>query len=132
MVRKISIGLGILILSAAAGVSALRAADAALWIEGVAGGDGAAKPALVLSLPDLVAMPRASESIRGHDGKDHVYEGGLLTELLKRAGQPMGEDMRGKLLAAYLMASARDGYRVVFALPEFDRRARSRGRSSGR
>ncbi len=118
--RKSSIGLAILFLSAVASVSALRAADAALRVEGVAGGDGAARPALALSMADLAAMPRSHESMRGHDGKDHVYEGVLLTEILKRAGQPMGEDMRGKLLAAYLLAWARDGYRVVFALPEFD------------
>lgn len=101
-------------------VPAMRAADAMLRVEGVAGRDGGVRPALVLSGADLGAMARTTERVRGHDGKEHVYEGVLVTEILKRAGQTLGEGLRGKLLASYVLASARDGYRVVFTLPDFD------------
>jgi DMSO/TMAO reductase YedYZ molybdopterin-dependent catalytic subunit len=40
--------------------------------------------------------------------------------LLSRAGLPQGEDVRGPMLARYLVVTAHDGYRAVFSLPEFD------------
>jgi hypothetical protein len=43
-----------------------------------------------------------------------------MAELLRRAGLPQGENLRGPLLARYIVVSAHDGYRTVFALPEFD------------
>jgi hypothetical protein len=35
-------------------------------------------------------------------------------------GAPSGDALRGKELADYVVVDARDGYRVVFALAEFD------------
>ena len=43
-----------------------------------------------------------------------------MAELLKSAGTPIGEKLRGANMASYILAEARDGYRVVFALPELD------------
>jgi len=34
--------------------------------------------------------------------------------------QPIGEKMRGANMASYILAVAKDGYRVVFALAEMD------------
>lgn len=48
------------------------------------------------------------------------YEGVLLREILKRAGVPLGKELRGKALASYVVAKARDGYQVVFSLGEMD------------
>ncbi len=43
-----------------------------------------------------------------------------LHEVLKKAGVPSGADLRGKALASYLLATAQDGYQVVFSLAELD------------
>ena len=53
-------------------------------------------------------------------GPDVVYEGVLVGEMLKRAGAPLGSDLRGNAVATYVMASATDGYQVVFSLAELD------------
>jgi len=44
----------------------------------------------------------------------------LVEELLKRAGVPQGEKLRGAALATYLIFEADDGYRVVFSIAELD------------
>jgi DMSO/TMAO reductase YedYZ molybdopterin-dependent catalytic subunit len=107
--------LPVLILAAAA-----FAADPALRIEGIAGRDGVARPPLLLSLADLEAMPRSSLQAKTHDGTEHKFEGVALAEVLRRAGLPQGEDLRGPLLSRYLLVSAHDGYRSIFSLPELD------------
>ena len=106
--------------SAALGVLLLQAAEPSLRIEGVAGRDGVVKPPLVLTLADLAAMPRAKVQARTHDNQEHTFEGVPLFEVLKRAGLPSGEALRGTVLTRYLMMTAHDGYRVLFSLPELD------------
>ena len=49
-----------------------------------------------------------------------MYEGVLVEDLLKKAGVPQGEDLRGPALATYLVFEAQDGYRVVFSISELD------------
>jgi hypothetical protein len=80
---------------------------------------GAVKTPLTLTAADLAKMPRTTVTIP-EDGTDVHYEGVLLAEILKRAGAPVGAALRGKALASYLLCEAKDGYRVVFALAEFD------------
>lgn len=41
-------------------------------------------------------------------------------EILKRAGAPLGDALRGDAVASYVLASASDGYQVVFSLAELD------------
>lgn len=72
-----------------------------------------------ISPADLKAMPRKTVEIK-EDGRVTTYEGVLLSELLKRAGVPGGADLRGNAVATYLLASASDGYQVVFSLAEVD------------
>ena len=43
-----------------------------------------------------------------------------MREILKRAGAPLGNQLRGKALASYVLAKAHDGYQVVFTLGEMD------------
>ena len=62
-------------------------------------------------------MPRASVRLENGGG---TYEGVWLHEILKKAGAPLGERLRGKALATYVLAEARDGYQVVFSLGELD------------
>jgi DMSO/TMAO reductase YedYZ molybdopterin-dependent catalytic subunit len=80
---------------------------------------GAVKQALTLTADDLAKMPRASVRT-SNNGLETVYEGVWLHEILKRAGVPLGSELRGKALTSYLLVEAKDGYQVVFSLAEVD------------
>src|SRR5262249_9267193 len=75
-----------------------------------------------LSIPaaDLKTMPRITVEVNGDDGRKVTYEGVLVAELLRRAGATLGGDLRGNALTTYVLASASDGYQVVFSLAEID------------
>jgi DMSO/TMAO reductase YedYZ molybdopterin-dependent catalytic subunit len=78
-------------------------------------------PLVLSSMADLKKMSRKTLSaVNPHDNKTETYEGVLLEELLKRAGVAQGEQLRGALMATYVIAEAEDGYRVVFSLEELD------------
>jgi DMSO/TMAO reductase YedYZ molybdopterin-dependent catalytic subunit len=80
---------------------------------------GAVKTPLTLTAADLAKMPRASvKSMSG--GLETTFEGVWLHEILKRAGAPLGSELRGKALASYIVADAKDGYEVVYSLAEID------------
>jgi len=82
---------------------------------------GAVTTPLTVSTDDLKKMPRTTLHVTNpHSHKDEVYEGVPLAALLKQAGVPQGEQIRGPWLAAYVLAEAADGYRVVFSLAELD------------
>lgn len=74
----------------------------------------------VLSVTDFSKFPRIEQRVKGHDGKESVYSGVALTELLSRVNAPLGSQLRGKALSQYLLIRSTDGYRVIFALPELD------------
>jgi DMSO/TMAO reductase YedYZ molybdopterin-dependent catalytic subunit len=80
---------------------------------------GDVKEELTLTVELLAKMPRASAKT-SFNGMETVYEGVPLHEVLKRAGVPHGEALRGKALATYVIAEAPDGYQVVFSLGELD------------
>lgn len=80
---------------------------------------GAVKQPLTLTADDLAKMPRASVRT-SNNGLETVYEGVWLHEVLKRAGVPLGSELRGKALTTYLLAEAKDGYQVVFSVAEVD------------
>jgi DMSO/TMAO reductase YedYZ molybdopterin-dependent catalytic subunit len=76
---------------------------------------------LALTSSDLKNMPRKTlKVVNPHDKKTEVYEGVALEELLRRAGVPQGEKLRGAAMANYVIAQATDGYSVVFSLAELD------------
>ena len=75
---------------------------------------------LTLKASDLAAMPRETVSVPDQDGTKVAYDGVPLREILKRTGVPLGKELRGKALASYVLAKARDGYQVVFSLGEID------------
>jgi len=81
---------------------------------------GAVEQPLNLQISDLEKMPHVSVEVKDHDGSVTTYEGVPLAELLKSAGAPIGEKLRGANMASYVLAHAKDGYRVVFALAELD------------
>lgn len=75
---------------------------------------------LKLTAGDMAKLPRLTVRAKDHDGKETSFEGIELGEVLKLAGVPSGEKLRGKSLALFLVVDAADGYRAVFALPELD------------
>ena len=82
---------------------------------------GAVSAPLTLTAEDLKKMPRKKLSVvNPHEHKTEVYEGVRMEDLLKRAGMPQGENLRGSSLAMYLLFEAEDGYRVVFSIAELD------------
>jgi hypothetical protein len=80
---------------------------------------GAVKQPLSLGAADLAKLPRETVKVAGSE-KDTVYEGVLVHEILKLAGVPEAEALRGGALASYVIAEAQDGYQVVFSLAELD------------
>lgn len=80
---------------------------------------GAVTAPLTLTARELATMPRASVQTESN-GIATTYEGVWLAEVLRRAGVPMGSGLRGAALATYVVASASDGYRVVFSIGEID------------
>jgi DMSO/TMAO reductase YedYZ molybdopterin-dependent catalytic subunit len=75
---------------------------------------------LTLKAEDLAAMPREKVIIPDQDGTKVEYEGVALREILKRAGLPSGNQLRGNALTTYILGRAHDGYQVVFTLAEVD------------
>jgi DMSO/TMAO reductase YedYZ molybdopterin-dependent catalytic subunit len=81
--------------------------------------EGAVPTPLSLTSEDLAKMPRATAQLTA-DGTTTTYEGVLLYDILVKAGWQFGRGMTGKPMASYLVATGKDGYEVVFALPEID------------
>jgi DMSO/TMAO reductase YedYZ molybdopterin-dependent catalytic subunit len=81
---------------------------------------------LVLDAAALAAMPRATVEASAH-GVEGEWSGVPLVEVLRAAGAPLGDALRGGNLALYVRISAADGYRVVYALAELDPKFRDDG-----
>jgi DMSO/TMAO reductase YedYZ molybdopterin-dependent catalytic subunit len=74
---------------------------------------------LTLDLAALRAMSRHMVTVREHD-VTHTYDGVLVGDLLARAGAPLGDRFRGPAVSTYVLATASDGYEVVYSLAELD------------
>lgn len=82
---------------------------------------GAVQTPLTLTAADLKKMPRKTLTVTNpHSQKKETYEGVPLEEILRKAGAPNGQQMRGPAMTSYVVAQASDNYRVVFSLAELD------------
>lgn len=83
---------------------------------------------LTLSPVDLAAMAHVDLKFKPHHGAaEATYSGVPLREILLKAGLPLGKDrLRGPSLSRYALVVGADGYRALFALPEFDADYRDR------
>lgn len=74
-----------------------------------------------ISAADLSAMPRLAVDVQNpHNSQAEHYEGVRLSDLLAKAGAPLGDKLRGRAMATYVRAVASDGYSVVYSLAELD------------
>ncbi len=78
-----------------------------------------------LARAELARLPHVSVHASAH-GVEGDFEGVPLIDLLRAAGAPTGDKLRGPALALYVRVTAADGYRVVFALAELDASTGSR------
>lgn len=82
---------------------------------------GAVTTSLTVTVNDLKKMPRKTLRVENaHAKRTEVYEGVPLEDLLKKAGAPQGEQVRGAAMASYVLVEAADDYLVVFSLAELD------------
>lgn len=93
--------------------------DAAVSVPTVLKVEGALPTPLSLTAEDLAKLPRSAATLTS-DGTTTTYEGVLLYDLLVKAGWQFGHGMTGKPMASYVVATAKDGYQVVFTLAEID------------
>jgi hypothetical protein len=103
-----------LLLIAACILAPLPARAQPLVLRGLDGGDH------VVTAAELARLPRVDTLVSAHNVQGR-YSGVSLIDLLALVHAPMGDSLRGKALAMYVLVEAADGYRVVFALAEFDR-----------
>ena len=80
---------------------------------------GDVKQPLTFTAADLAKLPRAAVTTRSNT-ITAAWEGVWLSEILKKAGVPLGSALRGKALTTYVVVSASDGYEVLFSLGELD------------
>lgn len=109
----------LLALAALASISLARTAAQPAPAAGTLTVAGDVSTPLTIAAAALKSMPRKQVEAKD-EGRTVVYEGVLVAEILKRAGVPLGPDLRGPALATYVVASASDGYQVLFSLPELD------------
>lgn len=82
--------------------------------------EGEVEKNLKVTVDDLIKLNPTEVSARDKEGKDHIYKGVTLYDLLNTAGVTFGSKLRGKNLSKYVLLKARDGYEVIYALPELD------------
>ncbi len=73
-----------------------------------------------LSRESFAKLPRRTMKAKDHSGASATFEGVSLAEALREAKVSLGKELKGALLANYVLVEAADGYRVSFSLSEVD------------
>jgi len=74
-----------------------------------------------LTPEDLAALSHKSVTVfNSHNKTNETYSGVVLSELLRKAGVPQGEEVRGRIFTVGVIARGTDQYRVLYALAEVD------------
>jgi hypothetical protein len=82
---------------------------------------GASHAPVSISLAEFRAFPHVSLTVHNaHADADETYSGVPLALLLAKIDAPLGERLRGKALANYIVACGSDGYSVVLSIAEAD------------
>ena len=72
-----------------------------------------------LTTQDFAALPHVKLSLQIR-GQPHAVEGVPVLELMRQVGGPWGDTLTGKDLIDVVLASSKDGYRVVYSIGELD------------
>ncbi|MGC2401969.1 MAG: hypothetical protein WA510_19385 [Acidobacteriaceae bacterium] len=76
---------------------------------------------LNFSPEQFAALPHKTVAVfNAHSKKNESYSGVLLSDLLGKAGVPLGENVRGKLFMTGIVAQGMDHYSVLYSLAEVD------------
>jgi hypothetical protein len=81
--------------------------------------DGLVANAVTLGASDFAA-PRHSVTVTDEAGTKTTYDGVEVVELLRRAGAPLGKQLKGPNIALCVIGRGSDGYRAAFALADLD------------
>ena len=73
-----------------------------------------------LTAAELKKLPRTTVDAVDRGGQPVKYSGVAVHHLLEKAKAPFGESLRGEKMRLFVSVEAKDKYRAVFALPEFD------------
>ncbi len=82
-------------------------------------GDGIAVPVLITKSM-LSEQRQAVVMAKAHDEKVHRYSGVPVANLLAKAGLLLGDTAKRATIKTYVIITAVDNYKVIFALPEID------------
>jgi len=74
---------------------------------------------LTLTAAELAKMPHSPATVLEGDNV-LTYQGVLLSDILKQAGIPTGDQIKGAELTGIVIAKGKDGKRVAFAYAELD------------
>jgi hypothetical protein len=76
---------------------------------------------ITLSPDEFASLPHKIVSVfNSHSKTNEKYSGVLLPDLLAKVGVPLGEQVKGKLFLAGIVAEGTDNYNVLYALAEVD------------
>ncbi len=74
-----------------------------------------------ITAADIATMPRKTITVfNAHTKVNETYGGVLLSDVLSRIKAPLGDNLHGKALGMYVLASGADHYTVVYSLAELD------------
>jgi len=74
----------------------------------------------VLDAAARARIPHVSTMAVDHDGHAGEYQGVRIGDVLRDAGAPVADGLRGPAARTYVLVSAKDGYSAVFALGELE------------
>jgi DMSO/TMAO reductase YedYZ molybdopterin-dependent catalytic subunit len=75
---------------------------------------------LLLHEDELSNLPHQHLAVTDEEGRPVAYDGIAMSEILGRAGTPLGKRLRGARMNLCAVVRAADGYSVVFDLTELD------------
>ncbi|WP_295769536.1 molybdopterin-dependent oxidoreductase [uncultured Mucilaginibacter sp.] len=75
---------------------------------------------VTLGKAEIMALKPVIVMAKGHDQKVHRYAGAALADVLKRAGVTLGDSSKRKTILSYIVVTAADNYKAIYALSEID------------
>ncbi|MBS7566225.1 molybdopterin-dependent oxidoreductase [Mucilaginibacter sp. Bleaf8] len=73
-----------------------------------------------ISMGEFQDMHQSVVMAKAHDEKVHRYTGVSLADLLKKAGVMLGDSAKRATVKSYVIVTAADNYRAIYALSEID------------